>query len=108
MRDDRFYLEYIQDSIALVEQYARDGRETYFTEPRTQDAVLRRMETLADAAAHLSALGLRHHQFSRHWVFRGSTMALKNWLVQEMGTAATCSGWRLVSARPDGPPVLTP
>jgi uncharacterized protein with HEPN domain len=54
VRDDRLYLEYIQESIARVEQYARRGETVFNTDPMVQDAVLRRMETLADAAAHLS------------------------------------------------------
>src|SRR5438309_5681048 len=61
MDRDRLYLEYIQESIDLVEQYARDGELAFFSDQRTQDAVLRRMETLADAASHLSVeLRTRH------------------------------------------------
>ncbi|MGH2442300.1 MAG: HepT-like ribonuclease domain-containing protein [Chloroflexota bacterium] len=54
MRDDRAYLTYLQESILLVQQYASDGQKAFATDLRTQDAVLRRMETLADAASHLS------------------------------------------------------
>lgn len=59
MRDDTVYLRHIADSITLVEQYltAEQGSlsEKLFCEDlRTQDAVLRRMETLADSASHLS------------------------------------------------------
>jgi len=54
VRDDRVYLAYIRESVELVEQYTRDGEEIFSSDLRTQDAVLRRMETLADAAAHLS------------------------------------------------------
>ena len=55
MRDDRYYLEYIRESIVLVEQYTTDGEEAFLGDTRTQDAVLRRMETLADAATHLTS-----------------------------------------------------
>jgi len=54
VRDDRVYLAYIRESVELVEQYTRDGEEIFSSDLRTQDAVLRCMETLADAAAHLS------------------------------------------------------
>lgn len=54
MRDDRVYLTYIRESIDLVEEYTKDGEEVFSSDLRTQDAVLRRMETLADAAARLS------------------------------------------------------
>lgn len=36
-------------------QYARGSRDAFFTEQVVQDAVLRRMETLADAAGRLSS-----------------------------------------------------
>ncbi len=63
MRGDRVYLTYLRDSIDLVEQYTTEGEEAFSTDLRTQDAVLRRMETLADAAAHLSDdLKARHPQ----------------------------------------------
>lgn len=66
MRDDALYLQHISESIDLIEQYlAGPGgtlSEQHFNQDRrTQDAVLRRMETLADAAGHLSdELKLRH------------------------------------------------
>lgn len=66
MRDDSVYLQYIAESIGLVDQYlvGADGalsQDLFLTDPRTQDAVLRRAETLADAASHLSdALKARH------------------------------------------------
>jgi uncharacterized protein with HEPN domain len=54
VRGDRAYLTYMRESIALVELYTAEGEEAFSTDLRTQDAVLRRMETPADAAAHLS------------------------------------------------------
>lgn len=61
MRDDGVYLAYVSASIKLVEQYTRDGEDMFSSDLRTQDAVLRRMETLADAAARLSnAIKVRH------------------------------------------------
>jgi uncharacterized protein with HEPN domain len=61
VRDGRVYLRYIRESIDRVEQYTRDGEADFIADVQTQDAVLRRMETLADAAAHLSdALKARH------------------------------------------------
>lgn len=56
----RRYLTYILDSIRAIEEYLAQpaqgwDRELFFEDRRTQDAVLWRMETLADAAAQLSA-----------------------------------------------------
>jgi uncharacterized protein with HEPN domain len=73
VRDDRPYLEYIQESIEYVQESieriesyldpaeAPIGRREMLNDPRTEDAVLRRLETLSDAAGHLSdGLKLRH------------------------------------------------
>ena len=66
MRDDKAYLGLIEESITLVEQYVadQDGKpsQSIFAEDvLRQDAVLRRLEILADAASHLSdELKARH------------------------------------------------
>jgi uncharacterized protein with HEPN domain len=58
MRDDSVYLEYIGESIGLIQEYlgtARyQGEDALFRDLRTQDAILRRMETLSEATTHLS------------------------------------------------------
>lgn len=66
MRDDAVYLEHIAESIDLVGRYLTvvEGvldEHLFYSDPRTQDAVLRRMETLADATTHHSdEITLRH------------------------------------------------
>jgi uncharacterized protein with HEPN domain len=58
--DERF-LTYIRESIARVHEYARGGRESFLHEPMVQDAILRRLETVADAAGRLTPdLKARH------------------------------------------------
>ena len=58
---DEALLLYIQESITRVAEYTRGSRDAFFNESVTQDAVLRRMETLADAASRLSGeLKARH------------------------------------------------
>ena len=46
---ERERLSYIRESIARIGEYTRGGREAFDREPMVQDAVLRRLETLADA-----------------------------------------------------------
>lgn len=54
-------LRYIRQSITRIEQYTRGSREAFHSEPIVQDAVLRRIETLADAVNRLSdTLKARH------------------------------------------------
>lgn len=58
---DQDLLIYIQESMARIEKYTLGGRVSFLSEGIVQDAVLRRMETLADAASHLSdELKARH------------------------------------------------
>jgi uncharacterized protein with HEPN domain len=51
---ERARLRYIRQSIARIQQYTQGGREAFFRETIVQDAVLRRLETLADAVNRLS------------------------------------------------------
>jgi uncharacterized protein with HEPN domain len=51
---DRRHLAYVRESIVLIEHYTRDGRDAFLTDPMIQDAVLRRLETLAEATGRLS------------------------------------------------------
>lgn len=51
---DRRYLAYVRESIVLIEHYTRDGRDAFLNDPMIQDAVLRRLETLAEATGRLS------------------------------------------------------
>lgn len=67
MRDDTVYLEYVDECIELIGEYlataSRSGEDALFKDLRTQDAVLRRMETLGEATTHLSdELKARHPQ----------------------------------------------
>jgi uncharacterized protein with HEPN domain len=66
LRHDAIYLEHISESIELILQYVAgaDGaanRDLFYEDRRTQDAVLRRLETLADAANHLSEVVKARH-----------------------------------------------
>lgn len=54
MRDDRGYLPYILESIELIEKWTASGRTVFDEDVLVREAVLRRLETLADAASHLS------------------------------------------------------
>lgn len=54
-------LRYIQTSIARIEEYTSGGRDVFFREAIVQDAVLRRLETLADATNKLSVAAKARH-----------------------------------------------
>jgi uncharacterized protein with HEPN domain len=54
VRDDRGYLTYILDAIERIERRTAVGREFFMKDDVLQDAVIRRLETLSDAAGKLS------------------------------------------------------
>ncbi|HYO48726.1 MAG TPA: DUF86 domain-containing protein [Chloroflexia bacterium] len=54
MRDDRLYLIHISECIARIEQYTSEGRERFFEDAKTQDAVLRNLQVLAESTQRLS------------------------------------------------------
>ena len=59
MRDDSVHLEWIEDSIQILEEYLGGPpgpatQERFYGELLVQDGVLRRLETAAEAAGHLS------------------------------------------------------
>ena len=66
MRNDQVYLEHMSENIQIVFEYlagpaGTPDEDLFYRDRRTQDAVLRRLETLTDAAGHLSdALKARH------------------------------------------------
>jgi deoxyribodipyrimidine photolyase len=66
---ERRYLEHIAESVDLIEEYVRGGRPAFFEHRQVQDAVLRRLEILADATAQLSPeLKDRHREIlERVW-----------------------------------------
>ncbi|HZK66460.1 MAG TPA: HepT-like ribonuclease domain-containing protein [Chloroflexota bacterium] len=67
---ERERLIYIRESITRIEQYTQGGRETFLTEPMVEDAVLRRLETLADATHRLSpATKARHPEIPWQQVY---------------------------------------
>lgn len=58
---DREMLAYIAESISLIERYIGGGEAVFVRDPMVQDAVLRRLETLADATRHLSGELIPRH-----------------------------------------------
>jgi uncharacterized protein with HEPN domain len=63
MKDDRLYLIHIRDCIARIEQYIREGQTQFQNDTKTQDAVLRNLQVLAESTQRLSdGLKARHSQ----------------------------------------------
>jgi uncharacterized protein with HEPN domain len=54
MKSDRIYLDHILECISWIERFTAEGRETFFTDRKTQNAVLRELQTLAESMERLS------------------------------------------------------
>lgn len=54
MKEDRLYLIHILECTARIEQYTRDGRDAYLADTKTQDAVIRNLQVLAESTQRLS------------------------------------------------------
>lgn len=54
MKSDLPYLGHIADSIAAIEAYVVNGRDTFMRERLIQDAVIRNFEVIGEAASRLS------------------------------------------------------
>ncbi len=55
MKDDRMYLLHILDAIRRILAYTAEGEEAFFSDTRTQDAVVRNLEIIGEATKNLSA-----------------------------------------------------
>jgi len=83
-RDEQL-LQYIAESIALIARYTADGEDAFFREPMIRDAVLRRLETLADATGHLSAeLTSRHPDIPWRAIYGFRNVAAHGYLGLDM------------------------
>lgn len=55
MKDNKLYLIYILESIGRIEEYTREGKTAFMRDTKTQDAVLRNLQTLAESTQRLSS-----------------------------------------------------
>ncbi len=54
MREDRIYLLHAIDAIDAILEYTGDGRDAFFADRKTQDAVIRNVEIIGQAVKGLS------------------------------------------------------
>ena len=55
MRDDRSYLLHIRDCLDRIGDYAREGRDAFFADAKTQDAIIRNLEVIGEASKKVFA-----------------------------------------------------
>lgn len=54
MKDDKLYIIHIQESIERIFQYTAEGRNVFLADRKTQDAVIRNLEIIGEAAKRIS------------------------------------------------------
>ena len=62
MKDDRVYLAHIRDSVDLIREYTREGKSAFMDDRKTQDAVVRNLEIIGEAAKNVSEQLRRAHE----------------------------------------------
>ena len=61
MKDERVYLRHVLDAIGRIRDYTADGKDAFFADSKTQDAVVRNLEVIGEAVKNVSAdLRTRH------------------------------------------------
>lgn len=54
MKDDRVYLSHIRDAIDRIDAFTADGHDRFLQDIMVQDAVIRNLEVIGEAAKGLS------------------------------------------------------
>jgi len=61
MKDDKLYLLHISESLDRIDRYVSEGEEQFMKDTKTQDAVLRNLQVMAESTQRLSSeLKLAH------------------------------------------------
>jgi uncharacterized protein with HEPN domain len=54
LKDDRIYLLHIRDALQHILDYTEEGKDSFFEDSKTQDAVIRNLEIVGEAVKNLS------------------------------------------------------
>lgn len=92
MKDDRLHLLHIVECIDRIESYTREGRDSYLADRKTQDAVVRNLQTLAESTQRLSP-GVKAHHVGIDWV---AIAGLRNVLVHDYLGVNQIRVWEIV------------
>ena len=61
MKEDRIYLLHVRDSVQHVVNYTAAGKESFFSDRKTQDAVVRNLEIIGEAIKRVSVTLKKAH-----------------------------------------------
>jgi len=54
LKDDKIYLLHIRDALQHILDYTEEGKDSFFEDSKTQDAVVRNLEIVGEAVKNLS------------------------------------------------------
>lgn len=92
MRDDRVYLRHVLDAIGRVEEYVTAGREAFLASQLYQDAVIRQLTVIGEAANKTSDELQQHHP-DVHWP---RIISLRNSLIHEYWGVNLSTLWDII------------
>jgi uncharacterized protein with HEPN domain len=95
VKDAAVFLQHIGDAIARIEAYTTGGRRVFLADTMVQDAVIRNLEVIGEAARNLP-LNLRRQYPKIPW---RSITALRNVLIHEYFGVDLEIVWRVVDRR---------
>lgn len=98
MKEDSVYLIDILECIERIERYTEGDRELFFSDIKTQDAVLRNLHTLSESTQRLSK-ALKEAYSQVDW--RGIS-GFRNILVHDYLGINLVRVWRVVEQDPPG------
>ncbi len=55
LKDEHLYLHHMRERCVRVGKYIESGRKAFFEQEQTQDAVIRNLEVIGEAAKHVGA-----------------------------------------------------
>jgi len=61
VKDDKLYLIHVRECIERINLYTAEGKEFFFTDAKTQDAVIRNLQILAESTQRVSASLRKNH-----------------------------------------------
>ena len=100
MNNDAVFLRHFLVAIQRIEGYAVVGHEQFLRETRWQDAIIRQIEIVGEAAEYISPVLRRRYP---HVVWRAPA-AMRNILIQNYADVDLTIGW---NATESGLPALT-
>ena len=92
MKDPRFYLAHVLDCLNRIEKYTKGGRKAFFAEKMIQDAVIRNLEVIGEAAKRVSEEFRQEHP---EIPWRGMT-AMRDVLIHDYAGVDLNQVWKVV------------